>query len=287
MNCRYFHIILIALISISSTCNVDAQSAKRTKTIIQVEYYKSHTKTKSLVATLKIKEDRYVGFADAEIDLYNIGDTAKLFLGKAKTNTVGEAYFDLASYTHVYRDSSDLMVFEVVYEGSTTNKEAKREIKVKEVDLKISFYQEDLIKYIDLEAMEVDLEGVNTPIQNQAIMLYIKGTFSLLKIGQETTNGDGKVIVEFPVDMPGDTVGVLTIVAKIEESDYYGIVEARGVVNWGRPVPLNVEKHRGLGDTDAPLWMVYTLIILLSAVWFHYFYVIYLIVKIKLSRNAV
>ena len=55
-----------------------------------------------------------------------------------------------------------------------------------------------------------------------------------------------------------------------------------GKINWGIPVPLAEEKRRGLGDTDAPLWMVYTLIILLSAVWFHYLYVIYMIIKIKI-----
>ena len=93
--------------------------------------------------------------------------------------------------------------------------------------------------------------------------------------------------VEFPVNMPGDTLGVLTIVAKIEDSDTYGNVTAQGDINWAQVVPLAKLPHRGLGDTDAPLWMVYTLIILLSAVWFHYLYVIYLIVKIKLAKSSI
>jgi len=65
----------------------------------------------------------------------------------------------------------------------------------------------------------------------------------------------------------------------------YGNVESRGDINWGIPVPIKAEKHRGLGDTDAPLWMVYTLITLLSIVWFTYVYVIFLILKIKRARN--
>jgi hypothetical protein len=59
------------------------------------------------------------------------------------------------------------------------------------------------------------------------------------------------------------------------------------VKDWGlaRP-PVIVKKRRGLGDTDAPLWMVYTLIVLLSIVWFHYLYVFYVMIKIKkLRRN--
>ena len=38
---------------------------------------------------------------------------------------------------------------------------------------------------------------------------------------------------------------------------------------------------RGLGDTNAPLWMVYTLIILLSLVWFHYLYIIITVFRIR------
>ena len=93
--------------------------------------------------------------------------------------------------------------------------------------------------------------------------------------------------LEFPVTMPGDTMGVLTIISKIEDDDFYGNLESIGKINWGQPVPLANEKHRGLGDTDAPLWMVYTLIVLLSVVWFHYFYIIFGILKIKLSRTGI
>lgn len=96
---------------------------------------------------------------------------------------------------------------------------------------------------------------------------------------------DGKLIVPFPVTMPGDSLGVVTVAAKIEDNDIYGNVESWGTINWARPVPVVAETRRGLGDTDAPLWMVYTLIVLLSAVWFHYAYVIFLIIKIKLAKH--
>jgi hypothetical protein len=86
--------------------------------------------------------------------------------------------------------------------------------------------------------------------------------------------------------MPGDTSGELTIVVKIEENRTYGTIESIGKMNWAIQLEPTKEKQRGLGDTDAPLWMVYTLIFLLSAVWFHYFYVIFLIIKIKLANRG-
>jgi hypothetical protein len=76
-------------------------------------------------------------------------------------------------------------------------------------------------------------------------------------------------------------MGYLTVVAKIEDNETYGNVEASGRINWGKPLPPVKVEHRGLGDTDAPLWMVYTLIVLLSLVWFHYLYVIITVIRIR------
>ena len=79
MNNKYNHILLIALIALFFTCPVVAQNTKKAKTKVQVEYYKDHNGSESIVATLKIKEDRYVPYADAEIHFYSINDTSNVF----------------------------------------------------------------------------------------------------------------------------------------------------------------------------------------------------------------
>ena len=149
--------------------------------------------------------------------------------------------------------------------------------------MEVSFLQIDTIKYIEIRASKPGNDNGNIPLEEIEVLFYVKGTFSLLKIGEKETDSSGKATIEFPIDIPGDTAGVLTIVTKIEENDDYGTVTAKGEINWGKPIQPADEKKRGLGDTDAPLWMVYTLIILLSAVWFHYLYVIYQIVMIRLE----
>jgi hypothetical protein len=287
MNNKYNHILLIALIALIATCPVLAQNTEKKKTRIQAEYFKDHNRSESIVATLKIKEDSYVPYSDAEIHFYSISDTSKILLDKIKTDKEGKAIYLMEDPQKIYKDSSGLMTFEFEYNGDSSSKGANKDLEIKQANLKISFFQEDSIKYIAVEAKEIEADNTTIPIEELEISLYIKGTFSLLNINKEETDEEGKVMVEFPVEMPGDTLGILTIVAKIEESDIYGSVVSQGVINWGQPVALKAEKHRGLGDTDAPLWMVYTLIILLSAVWFHYLYVIFLIVKIKLSRSSI
>jgi hypothetical protein len=51
----------------------------------------------------------------------------------------------------------------------------------------------------------------------------------------------------------------------------------------GKRLLLEPKQKRGLGDTDAPLWMVYTLLVLLSGVWFHVIYVLGLVIRINIK----
>lgn len=262
----------------------DVFAQKRKKSIIKVEYFKNHNKTESLVVTLRVKEKQYVPLSDAVVQFYCINDTSNVLLDKINTNEKGQAIIAIDDNPNIFKDTSRFVTFEVEYNGDTTIKGAKSKIAVKQADLEVSFFQKDTIKSIEVNAKEIGLDDQNTPIKDLDISFYIKGTFSLLNFGKEKTDEKGNTKIEFPVHMPGDTAGVLTIVVRIEEEDTYGTIETRGEINWGTPIQLPEEKHRGLGDTDAPLWMVYTLITLLSAVWFHYLYVIFLIVKIKLMK---
>ncbi len=284
---RSKYIVLTCIIALLSQGNLLAQKVKKKTTRIRVEYFKNAGNKEILIATLRIKDKRYMPFTDAEVQFYNLRDTSSILIGKRNTNGKGEAYFDIKSEVDIVKDSLGFMAFEVRFIGNDWIKSYKRKIAVKQLHMDVSFFQKDTIKYIEVSINESGDFDQPTPLENQHINFYIKGTFSLLKFGENKSDKNGKAIVEFPIDMPGDTVGILTIVAKIEEDKTYGTIESIGEINWGVPVPLENEKQRGLGDTDAPLWMVYTLIILLSAVWFHYFYVIYLIVKIKMSRTSI
>jgi len=282
-----YKLILISLISIIAIGNVVAQkkpSKKSTK--LRLEYVKNFNDEETLVASLIVKEKSYIPLKNVEVLFYSMNDTSSTLLDKIKTNENGQAVFLINNNPSVFKDSLGQISIEVEYQGDEKIKGAKRKIVIKQATLEVSFFQKDTVKYIEVELSEIAANDQIMPIENLGISFYIKGTFSQLNFGKEKTDKNGKVKIEFPIDMPGDTNGVLTIIAKIEEDDMYGTVESRGEINWAVPVPLAQEKQRGLGDTDAPLWMVYTLITLLSAVWFHYLYVVFMIVKIKLTKSS-
>ncbi len=279
------HILAIGLLLLIATGNMFAQKSKQKTTRIGVEYFKDYNKAETLVATLRVKEKRYLPLNDAIVKFYCINDTSRVFLKKIRTNEKGKAIFILDDNPKITSDSTGFISFEVEYDGNPSLKAANKKIAVKQAGLEVSFFQKDTTKFIEIEAKSANPDTQPSPVKGLKVLLYVKGTFSLYNFAKEKTDKNGKIKVEFPVYMPGDTSGELTIVAKIEEDDVYGSVESRGDINWGIPVPLIKEKKRGLGDTDAPLWMVYTLITLLSAVWFHYLYVIFMIIKIKLAKT--
>ena len=284
MNNLNRYILTFGLLTIIAAGDLIAQEKKTTR--IAVEYIKNYDKTESLVATLRIKDPKYIGFENAIVQFYSVYDTSKVLLDKIRTNNNGEAIFLIENNPKILRDTSGIMGFVVEYLGNKSTKSSKKKLSAKQSNLEISFFQKEDVKSIEVSANEIGVDGNLVPIDDEDLKFYIKGTFSLLDFAEATTDKNGIAQVEFPVDMPGDTAGVLTIVVKLEEHKSYGTVESRSKMNWGIPIEPVKEKQRGLGDTDAPLWMVYTLIILLSAVWFHYFYVIFLIIKIKLAKQG-
>jgi hypothetical protein len=275
------------MVTIFGYNDASCQEVKKKTIRSKVEYFKDQEKNDRLVTTLKVKEDRNAPLENANVYYYCIGDTSEVLLDSITTNIDGEAILVLKNYNNIYADSAGVIQFEARYLGDKSYKHINKDIEIQLVDMNLSFFQKDTIKYILAELNTLRPDQKLNPIEGADILIYIKGTFSLLPIGKEETDAQGKAIMEFPVDMPGDSVGMLTIVSKIEDDDDYGNIEAIGKINWGKPVPLAVEQHRGLGDTDAPLWMVYTLIVLLSAVWFHYLYIIFMIIKIKMARTDI
>jgi hypothetical protein len=285
MNNLHRQILLIGLIAFIATGNVFAQKEDKKKTNFRFEYFKRSNQAEELVATLRFKEQSYVPMLNGIVHFYCVNGDSRILLDKINTDEDGKAILVINENPKIVKDSLGLLSFEVEYNESALYKGTSKELSIKQANLEMSFYQQDTIKFIDATVTELGADGELMPIEGVDVVFYVKGTFSLLKFGEKTTDETGRVDLPFPVNMPGDSAGVLTIVSKVIEHDDYGNIESQGQINWGIVVPLEKAKHRGLGDTDAPLWMVYTLITLLSAVWFHYLYVVYLIVKIRVGKR--
>ncbi len=272
--------IILLLMMVSLPCAM-AQDENRTQTVLKLEYFHVDS-TQKLTATLQVKvEGRYLPLQGMEIGFKFLKGKTEKSMGTGLTNEEGKVTLLIPDDIFATKGDKGIYAFAASFSGKDNYDKASASTAMKPLRMEISFSQKSQDKMIDLKVFEPgkkDNEWV--PVDKLDVQFYVPRTFSLLKVGKGTIT-NGMTSLEFPTSIPGNQLGYLTIVAKVEENENYGNVEVSGTINWGKPLPPAKIIKRGLGDTDAPLWMVYTLIVLLSIVWFHYMYVIFTVFRIR------
>ena len=289
MNNRILIIGLMVLIS--GTCRTShAVLAFQEESKISPDFYFSCVQNDNEFI-LKTRLSYWTGERDVFINgamvvFYNMAGEESRQLEAVPTDMNGEAEFRILKESERLISLGDNYTFRALFKGNHLYEKSEDMVEVRPLNMHLEFIEIDSVKTIVAEAFEIDKEGNPLPLEETDVYFYVPRSFSLLPVGEEWFE-EGRAQLNFPTTLPGDSIGNLTIIARIEDHELYGNVEAVAMKDWGLAMPrVVVENRRGLGDTDAPLWMVYTLIVLLSVVWFHYLYVFYLMIKIKkLRRN--
>jgi hypothetical protein len=241
-----------------------------------------------LKAVISVKhESGATLLANASIDFHVIGKESESNVGNAKTDMRGTAILKIPAKGQYERDEQQMIQFKAVYGGDSNYESSEGEFGLKPAKLAVSFYEEDSIKYVKVEAFQYELSGAETPLGSVDVSVSVPKMFSMLKIGQISLDSTGIGTMEFPAGIIGDSLGNLIFVASIDEHEIYGFVQGSSVKNWG------IRKHlispdrpsRELWTPIAPLWMIITLIIMLAGVWGHYVYAIVQLVMIKKSSK--
>jgi hypothetical protein len=267
--------ILVADLSFSQTKNASR---------IKVAYSQASDSDRFLDGSIVVRVKRYEPLTEAQVLITRLENEEELEIGKVITDGNGEFRFKLTEDIANWVNEEGEVEFTVTYQGNDTIRKASRSMSIIPARLDMAFKEGEEENLVEVRAVKLNIEGEYEPVDDIKIDVYVKSLFNPLLIGTGTTNSRGIARIAMPDDLPGNRQGSLSVLVKINEHESYGTLIKEGEINWGIPyVPPEV-KQRGLGDTDAPLWMVYTLIVLLSAVWFHYLYVIYMIIRIKMSK---
>ncbi len=275
---RLFSIAFLLLILVAPAF-AQEDTIEKKKTKMKFYYLKKSDNSKNLVCEMNVRQDKERYFIkDLPISFHYSGDSS-VNLGIAKSNNKGTATFTIPSGLAIKPNAEGAYTYTAVYEGNDVFEEVEAEVIVKDVELEL-ILTEDSLKYVTVNAFELNGEG-KIPVEGSTITLYVKRSLGLLKIkDQEMT--EGTALFDFPGDIPGDTDGNITIIAKFEDDEKYGTVEKQVIKNWG--VKMAVEKamaSRELWSPDAPLWMSITLFILILAVVIHYMIIFYKLYRIN------
>ncbi|MBX9851339.1 MAG: polysulfide reductase NrfD [Cytophagaceae bacterium] len=138
---------------------------------------------------------------------------------------------------------------------------------------------------IFIEAL-ITQQQTGKPLQNVDLSFYAKRTFGLLPLGDVTSDSVGKAGIQisrkFP---PGDTLGNIKIIARIEDSDIVKDTSAYTIIQSEIRFPSRTPFPRSVWAPHAPLWLIATFILLLGGVWITYAYVIKTIINIKKTES--
>lgn len=151
--------------------------------------------------------------------------------------------------------------------------------------IRLSVLDKDTVKQVTATVVKTNANGKETLVKGVEVHFYAERSYNPLPIGGDvqTTDETGSVTIDFPKDLPGDSAGNVTVIARIEADDNLGDLEAKKVVKWGIPVSNKTSNQRALwaSGANAPIPLVLTVTGMLLLVWGVIFYVIAQLFRIK------
>jgi hypothetical protein len=209
-----------------------------------------------------------------------VSDTVEKALGFLITDGRGKAVFNVKADA-IKTDKDGKMYFKALFAGNKGMEPAEGEVTIKRARIELTPVKGDSTLSVQVKLIDVGT-GEEKPVPETALGIFVKREFNPLKIGEGTTDASGEATIEIPNNLPGDGKGNITLLAKLDENEIYGNLEAAAVQQWGIPVSDKIENQpRALWSSHPPIWMLVTFILLMAVVWGHYIVIIVQLFRLR------
>lgn len=161
------------------------------------------------------------------------------------------------------------------------------------VETEDSFTGSDIKIFVNLDIISLEVianitgkeANKTVPANGVRVGFYVKRNFGMLQIGDiVTSDADGVVKMNFPSDLPGDSLGNIKMLIKLIDEDVYGKVEFTQTLDWGEEfIYENPLDHRAMwgNRANAPLWLLFSYFGIVISVWLTIAWVVFQLVKLK------
>jgi hypothetical protein len=259
--------------------------AQKTEAETIFTYLKNSDNSRTLTYSIKYKKDSAESVPAIGIPISFVSGDELLSI--VNTGQDGIAKYIVPATRELKFGNAGKLTFKASIGNNKVIESKSDELSLMDVSLEMNCVIADSVKKINFKAFELGAKGEKKPVSKADIIFYVPRMFSLLKVAEGSVGEDGSGEIDFPSDIPGDSLGNITVICRIEENDKYLNVEKQQVVAWGKPVNYHFPKfQRALWTAVAPTWMIITLTILLLGVWAHYTFVIYKLWRIKREDSS-
>jgi mono/diheme cytochrome c family protein len=125
-------------------------------------------------------------------------------------------------------------------------------------------------------------DKVRQPVAGAELKLFVKRYFGNLPVGEvKTTDNQGIALFSIPKNLPGDSTGMVPLLAKPVDEAAFGEAKADTLMAIGVPTyrpPLNQERALWNIVQKTPLWLLFTYLISVVTVWG---FIIYVMLQLK------
>jgi hypothetical protein len=281
---KYKYALLgIVLTAIASgTCF--SQAVKNTL-ILNLGYYNDNNQMQYLKAVTKTKVNgKFKLVPGIPVSFYISAESPANLLGKAITNDKGQAVLLIPPSAKDEWNKSPKQSFLVVSDSSKAFDAAQSTMDLTKAKIKIDTAEDKKIIATLYELKDT----VWVPVKGVDIKVAVKrlgGDLNVSEAPTYTTDSLGMANADFKLlNLPGDSLGHLILVAKVEDNDVYGNISTEKMVPWGVAVQykaaFNVRSlyaRRGW----SPLWLEWMAYGIIAGVWGVLIYLFLQIRKLK------
>ncbi len=280
-NTRFLFFLLMA----ASFTHMQAQDSTRKDLICSIGFYTVNNAAVYLTVHAKTKTDgRFQPVKGIAFRLYLDKDSADCLTGNIITDAKGESSTLLSTALQSKWREMPAHTFIAISEATKAFNPSRTELPVTKAHLLI-----DTADGKNIVASMLELKsGQWIPVKGVDIKVAVKRLQSNLPVSDKefyTTDSTGKITAEYKRDgLPGDAKGMITLIAKVEDNDLYGNLQAEKTVPWGSIInPDNSFNKRTLFATrlKTPVWLLFMAYSIIISVWSVIIYLVFQIIKMK------
>ncbi len=209
-----------------------------------------------------------------------ITDSAEKELGFVITDGEGRGVFNVKPDALIINNEGKLH-FKAVFKGNKAMEATETEVTIKRARIEITPVKQDSLLTVRVKLIDLGT-GTEKPVPETLLGIFVHRSFNPLKIGEGTTDENGEATIEVPNNLPGDAKGNIILMAKLDENEIYGNLEAGVTQQWGIPVSDKLQElPRALWSSHPPLWMMITFAVMMCTVWGHYLVIIIQLFKLR------
>ena len=284
MKSKYsINIVLLLVFLLTLVMAGEAIAQKKTRTRLKVYYEKLSNNDKQIsLELIQGSGKRMASVPNAEIRLttYNLED--EIDIAAIFTDVDGKGILIIEANYKFPLDAQGYAIINAAYGGNDSLRAASKEINFIDLNLDISFEVIDSVNNIIVAAFELDSLGEKKPVEGIDLNIGVQRLYSILYLEKVETEGDGRGMMEFPNDLPGDSVGNINVIVKIVDNDNYGSITKSAKIDWGTKVDYSIPKNgRSLFGDQAPMWMIIAVFVILAGAWFHFILAITKVLKMR------